>query len=252
MWWCNIDNQAHGAGRLAVVDLMRGVAIALMMIYHFCFDLAHFGFTRFDFYNDGFWLNFRTLILSLFLVLVGMSLVLAAQRSINNRRFVERLLRVTGSAALVSFATWWMFGERFVFFGVLHFIALASLLGLFFVRKPVIALAFGIALLVVGNAWQFPWFDQPGWRWIGMMTHKPATEDYVPLAPWFGVVLSGIFMGDLLSRGGRLKRVNNALPAGSAPIRLLAFSGRHSLLIYLIHQPLLFGVINLYVVLVGG
>lgn len=246
------NKTVHGGGRLAVVDLMRGVAIALMVIYHFCFDLAHFGFTQSDFYNDGFWLNFRTFILSLFLVLVGTSLVLATQRGINIRRFVERLFRVAGGAALVSFSTWWMFGERFVFFGVLHFIALASLLGLLFVRKPVIALIFGVALLVIGNSVQYSWFDQPGWRWIGMMTHKPATEDYVPLVPWFGVVLAGIFAGDILSRGGRLKRLNSALPVGSAPIRFLAFSGRHSLLIYLLHQPVLLGLINLYVAVAGG
>ena len=245
------NKNTHGLGRLALVDFMRGVAIALMVIYHFCFDLAHFGFTRFDFYNDGFWLNFRTLILSLFLALVGVSLVLATQHGINVRRFVERLLRVAGSAALVSFSTWWMFGERFVFFGVLHFIALASVLGLLFVRKPVIALLFGLVLLVIGNNWQFPWFDQGGWRWVGMMTHKPATEDFVPLVPWFGVVLTGMFIGNALSWGGYLKMLNSALPKGSAPIRLLAFTGRHSLLIYLLHQPVLLGLINLYVVVAG-
>jgi len=247
-----IEKQVRGTGRLVIIDLMRGVAIALMVIFHFCFDLAHFGFARFDFYGDAFWLNFRTFILSLFLLLVGISLVLATRKGINVRRFMERLLRVAGGAALVSFATWWMFAERFVFFGVLHFIALASLLGLFFIRKPVIALVLGIALLVVGNSWQFPWFDQAGWRWIGMMTHKPATEDYVPLVPWFGVILIGMVVGYLLSRGGRLKAFDSLLPADNAPVRLLAFSGRHSLLIYLVHQPLLFSMINLYVLVAGS
>ena len=248
----SLENQLPGSARLVVVDAWRGVAIALMVIFHFCFDLAHFGFARFDFYNDPFWLNFRTFILSLFLLLAGLSLVLATRRGINRRRFVERLLRVAGGAALVSVATWWMFGERFVFFGVLHFIVVASLLGLLFIRKPVVALALGVALLVVGNSWQFPWFDQPGWRWIGMMTHKPATEDYVPLIPWFGISLIGMVLGDFLSRRGRLEALNDLLPADNAPVRLLAFSGRHSLLIYLLHQPLLLGLLNLYVLAAGA
>lgn len=246
-----LDKKIHGPARLAVVDAMRGVALALMVIYHFFFDLAHFGLAGFDFYADAFWLNFRTLILSLFLVLVGVSLVLSVRKNLRIGRFMKRLLRIAGAALLVSLATWWMFGERFVFFGVLHFIALASLLGLLFVHKPVVALVFGAALLVIGNGWQFPWFDQPGWRWIGLMTHKPATEDYVPLLPWFGIVLAGIFIGDVLSRGGYLEKLNGLLPAGSAPVRVLTFSGRHSLLIYLLHQPLLFAVISLYVTAAG-
>jgi uncharacterized membrane protein len=104
---------------------------------------------------------------------------------------------------------------------------------------------------VIGNSGQFPWFDQPGWRWIGLMTHKPATEDYVPLLPWFGVVLAGICAANVLLQKGRMERLNGVLPAGSAPVRLLAFSGRHSLLIYLLHQPVLFGLINLYIVVFG-
>ena len=237
--------------RLVIVDVMRGVAIALMVVFHFCFDLAHFGYADFDFYNDAFWLNFRTFILSFFLFLVGVSLVLSARKGINVRRFMERLLRIVGAALLVSVATWWQFGDRVVFFGVLHFIALASVLALVFVHRPVTALVVGVALLVIGNAWQLPWFDQTGWRWIGLMTHKPATEDYVPLLPWFGVVLAGIYAGDMLLRTRRLERLNDTVPAGSASVRFLAFSGRHSLLIYLLHQPLLFGAISLYIAVAG-
>lgn len=244
-----LDRNPSGQQRLVIVDVMRGVAIALMVIFHFCFDLAYFRYAGFDFYQDAFWLNFRTLILSLFLFLVGVSLVLSTQRGINVRRFTQRLLRIVGAALLVSAATWWMFGDRFVYFGVLHFIALASVLGLLFVRKPVVALILGIALLVAGNTVQYPGFDQPGLRWIGLMTHKPATEDYVPLVPWFGVVLAGIFAARVLLQKRRLERLDSMLPAGAAPVRLLAFSGRHSLLIYLLHQPVLFGFLNLYAML---
>ncbi len=247
----SLQGNRAGQRRLVIVDVMRGVAIALMVIYHFCFDLAYFGYAGFDFYQDAFWLNFRTLILSLFLFLVGVSLVLSTQRGVNVRRFVARLLRIVGAALLVSVATWWMFDNRFVFFGVLHFIALASVLGLLFVRKPVIALVLGIALLVIGNTVQYPGFDQPGLRWIGLMTHKPATEDYVPLFPWFGVVLAGIFAGHVLLRERRLERLDSIMPSGTAPVRLLAFSGRHSLLIYLLHQPVLFGALDLYTSLAG-
>jgi len=230
--------------RLICIDALRGFAIVLMVIYHFCFDLSYFGLAPFDFYQDRFWLNLRTLILSLFLGLVGVSLVLASQPRLNVRRYLRRLSLLVASAALVSLATWWMFGERLVFFGVLHFIAVASLLGLLFVRAGWVNLIAGVGIILFATQYQSTWFDIPLRRWIGLMTHKPATEDYVPLLPWMGVVLLGIFAGPYIVRWlqTHLQGISDV-----APVRWLALSGRHSLVIYLIHQPLLIGALSLYV-----
>jgi uncharacterized membrane protein len=230
--------------RLICIDALRGFAIVLMVIYHFCFDLSYFGLASFDFYQDRFWLNFRTLILSLFLGLVGVSLVLASQPRLNIRRYLRRLGVLVASAALVSLATWWMFGERWVFFGVLHFIAVASLLGLPLVRAGWWNLIAGIGVILFATQYQSAWFDIPGRRWIGLMTHKPATEDYVPLLPWMGVVLLGIFAGPYIMRWlqTHMHGISDAVP-----LRWLACAGRHSLVIYLMHQPLLIGVMSLYV-----
>jgi uncharacterized membrane protein len=228
--------------RLLLIDALRGVAIAMMVAFHFCFDLSYFGLANFNFYQDSFWLNARTLILSSFLFLVGVSLVLATRSGLVLERYLRRLGYLLAAALLVSAATWWMFAERFVFFGVLHFIALASVLGLVFVRAGWLNLVLGIALILVANRYQSPWFDEPGRRWIGLMTHKPPTEDYVPLLPWFGVVLLGIFAGPTLRPLARDWQPRSAAP----PLDWLAFAGRHSLLIYLLHQPLLMGALALY------
>lgn len=236
---------AESRPRLPTVDALRGCAIVLMVVYHFCFDLSYFKLADFDFYRDPFWLASRTFILSLFLGLVGVSLVLATARGLNLRRYLRRLGVLVASALLVSVATWWMFGERFVFFGVLHFIALASVLGLLFVRAGWVSLLAGVAILVFGNVYQSTWFDAPGWRWIGLMTHKPATEDYVPLLPWFGVVLLGIFAGRQLLRIGP-RRLGGETARRNPVITSLAFAGRHSLVIYLVHQPLLLGALALH------
>ena len=240
---------AKPPARYTSIDALRGCAIVLMVVYHFSFDLSYFKLADFDFYRDPFWLASRTVILSLFLGLVGVSLVLATARGFNLRRYLRRLAVLVASAVLVSGSTWWMFGERFVFFGVLHFIALASVLGLLFVRAAWLSLAAGVAMLLVGNAYQSGWFDEPGRRWIGLMTHKPPTEDYVPLLPWFGVVLLGIFAGRQLLRF-RPEQARGTAIGASAAVRSLAFAGRHSLLIYLAHQPLLLGALSLYLWLI--
>jgi uncharacterized membrane protein len=97
-------------------------------------------------------------------------------------------------------------------------------------------------IIALGATVQLPLLDQPWLNWIGMMTHKPATEDYVPLFPWLGVVLIGVAVGSLLPR------MQRTLAAGDriAP-RWLAWVGRHSLVIYLAHQPILVGALRVVV-----
>jgi uncharacterized membrane protein len=231
--------------RLLSIDALRGVAILLMVAFHFCFDLAQFQLVGFDFYRDPFWLHLRTFVLSLFLGLVGISLVLASRNGLDRNRYWKRLLLLVLAAGVISASTWGVFGSRFVFFGVLHFIALSSVLGLIFLWGTWINLVLGVGVIAFSAYWQSPWFDQTGRRWIGLMTHRPATEDYVPLLPWFGVVLLGIFAGKLLLRSAWLPRLDQRLrPLAAA--RGLAAAGRHSLMIYLAHQPLLFGLLYLY------
>ena len=231
--------------RLQSVDILRGIAIALMIVYHFSYDLTYFGFAEFDFYNDPFWLHARTLILSLFLFVVGISLVLAAGRRLRLRTYLIRLGYIVAGAALISLSSYLMFGPRWIFFGVLHFIAVASILGLFFVRSPRLALLAGTGLIVLDSLFSHAFLDQPALQWLGLMTYKPPTEDYVPLIPWFGVVLLGIFAGHRLLRHPVARSLVHG-QSGSSPARLLAFAGRHSLVIYMLHQPLLVGFLSAF------
>jgi uncharacterized membrane protein len=222
------------------VDMVRGVAVLLMVAFHFSFDLAHFGVIQQDFYTDPFWLNARTLIVTLFLGVSGISLHLATREGIDMRRVGRRFAVLAGAAGLVSVATFAVFPVSWVRFGVLHFLALAGILGLAFVRLSwAVNLALGLAIIAAGVLLSHETFDQPVLHWIGFMTHKPRTEDYVPLIPWFGVVLLG------LSAGGYAYPAKTAPRLGAAPLRpgLLSLIGRHSLLIYLVHQPMLFGLV---------
>ncbi len=230
------------SSRYQLIDILRGVAITLMVFYHFCYDLTYFQMVTFDFYRDPFWLNLRTLIVSLFLGLVGVSLVLAAERGINKRRYFKRLGLLLLFALAISINSYFMFPGRTIVFGILHFIAFASVLGLLFVHWPRVSLIVGIGIIILDRVFQHPVFDQAWLHWLGLMTHKPATEDYVPVIPWFGVVLMGIFVGHQLQRAQALRFFSTW--QSSAPLaRGLAFAGRHSLLIYVLHQPILLGLL---------
>ncbi len=230
------------SSRFQLIDILRGVAIVMMVFYHFCYDLEYFRLASFDFSHDPFWLNLRTLIVSLFLGLVGVSLVLANAHGINLRRYFRRLGLLVLFALAITVTSYFMFPGRTIVFGILHFIAFASVAGLLFVRWPVTSLVVGLGLIGLNLVYEHRFFDQAGANWIGLMTRRPATEDYVPVIPWFGVVLMGIFLGHYLLRTPALQFVRR-YRTHTSPGRGLALAGRHSLLIYMLHQPILFGLL---------
>lgn len=230
--------------RYPLVDTLRGFAIVLMIAYHFSFDLSYYRILNIDFNHAPFWLGARAFIVSLFLGLVGVSLHLATVRGLNFQRYLRRLLLLLACAGLVSLASYQMFPRTFIYFGILHCIAVASVLGLLFTRLYWTNLLLGGAAIAAGLLYHNAAFDSRLLGSIGFMTYKPSTEDYVPLAPWFGVVLIGMFLG-------RSVCAREPVPAwvrwhSTQPlVRLLAFGGRHSLLIYMLHQPVMLGVLFL-------
>lgn len=235
----NAAQPAPTTSRIAVIDLARGLAIAMMFSYHFSFDLNYFGYIHVNFNYTPFWLNYRVVIVSLFLGVMGASLQLAHRRGIRWPAVARRLLILSASAGAVTLGSYLLFPRSYIYFGVLHFIDVASLLGLLFLGLRRGNLLVGAGLVTLGVVYANPLFDRPLLQWIGLMTFKPFTEDYVPMLPWFGVVLIGMFAGRLLLR--RPPRWQ-AAGKGWLPLHWL---GRHSLLLYLVHQPVFIGVLYL-------
>ena len=230
--------RAPTQGRISGVDALRAIALIAMIAYHFCFDLRYYRVIAPDLEHGAFWLTARTLILSSFLLLAGVSLVLADARNATAARFWRHVGMIAACALVVSAATFMMFPVTFIWFGVLHAIAVSLVLARPLVRHPRIAGALGLAVIAAGIAFSHAAFDSFTLGWLGFMTGKPYTEDYVPLFPWAGVLFCGIPVGHALLRN------RFAILAGfSTPPRWLAWLGRHTLAIYMLHQPILLGIL---------
>ncbi|KQT60294.1 hypothetical protein ASG54_08995 [Aureimonas sp. Leaf460] len=225
--------------------MARGLALLAMALYHFTWDLDNFGYVERGLATTGGWKIFARCIASSFLVLVGIGLVLAHSRGIRWRPFLLRLGQVAAGALAITVVTYFATPESYVFFGILHHIALASLLGLAALRLPWFATALLAALVVaLPFAVSTTWTEPAALAWIGFAAKIPVTNDFVPVFPWFGAVLAGMALAQLGLRTGAFDRLRAANP-GFARARPLAFLGRHSLVFYLLHQPLLFGLVML-------
>ena len=233
------------ASHYAFIDYLRGIALLLMFVYHFCFDLNYYQFIQTNFYNNPLWIYFRVIIVSLFLWLVGISLWLAASKEINLPRYLTRLIFLAISALLVSASSYITFPSSYIYFGILHFILLASIVGLAFVRLYYANLILGIALIFIGIFISHSVFNHNNLQWFGLMTYKPKTEDYVPFLPWFGVVLLGIFSAQFIFKKGHFK-IFKYWQDTSRHQQLIVCMGRHSLLIYLLHQPVFMGILFIF------
>lgn len=235
---------SNSPSRLALVDALRGFAVAQMIVYHFIYDLSYFGWLDLVMTRDQPWVGWRTAIVTQFLLLVGVSLVLRTSFKPSVADFWKRWAQIAAAALLVSLGSWLVFGPRFIYFGILHFVAVALLLVRPPPRLPIINVALGVLFIVLGLSYASPIFDTPPATIVGFMTFKPRTEDYVPLFPWIGVVLIGAGLGALWQRAQW--RVPRALaPLNERSPRWLLFLGTWALTVYLVHQPILLGAMTL-------
>ena len=236
------------SGRYPLIDVLRGSAIMMMIVFHFSFDLSTFGYADFDFYHSPVWLNFQILIVSIFTFVMGVSFQLANNPAKKNKtnwnKYFKRLALLGFCAALISISTYFINGDRFIYFGILHFIFIASLLAIPFVHLYWTNLILGTGIVLANLLFQSTFFNNIYLHWIGFMTYKPATDDYEPLVPWFGMVLIGMFFA-------RWAITKNNIPSLSSwqveskVTTALRFAGIHSLIIYMIHQPLFYGLFYL-------
>ncbi len=232
--------------RLPWLDVARGVALIAMAIYHFSWDLDFFGYIPQGTAATGGFRIFARLIAGSFIFLAGFSLVLGHRPAIRWRPFWIRMAKIAAAALAITVATYFIFPSAFIFFGILHLIATASLLGLVFLRLPVVViLACSAAAFAAPHFLRSALFDLPALWWVGLSMTPPRSNDYVPLLPWFGAFLLGMAAARLYVRFVKAKPAAPGRLVDSRAGALLARAGRHSLPIYLAHQPILIALVYL-------
>lgn len=230
--------------RFDALDAVRGLAMLWMTVFHFCFDLANFQLIRQNFYTDPFWTVQRTAIVSLFLLCAGFSQAIVLHQGQSNARFWRRWGQIAGCAALVTIGSMLMFPKSFIYFGVLHGMAVMLIIVRFTAHwGRGLWLAGSVALLLPSlAAWGIganvlsPELNAAPWNIVGLISQKPITEDYVPILPWLGVMWWGVAIGQWwLCQGDRGWRLLTRLQW----LKPVAFLGRWSLSYYMLHQPVM-------------
>ena len=228
--------------RSPLLDLARGLAVLAMISFHFCFDLVIFGHLPPEAVQTGILPLYARLIAGSFLFLSGVSFGLAHGGGLRAGAFARRLAVIVLAAAAVSIGTRLAMPDVWVRFGILHMIAVGSVLALMLRPLP------GPALMLLALAvFAAPWWlasdalSAPWLLWLGLGTDNPPMMDYTPVLPWAAPVLAGMALVKLGQGRDWWQRLLH--PAGLSEGGVLQWAGRHSLPIYLLHQPVLLALI---------
>ena len=230
-------------GRLWEIDFLRGIAIVLMVIFNYSFTLRFFNIYTIE-GGRLYWNLFPRLIASMFISIIGVSLVLSYSRVKNKPKkyiylkYLKRGLGIFGLGLGITLATWLFFPNEFILFGILHLIGISIVLSIPFLKFRKLTLILGSFIIGAGIYLQSFRFDFPYLLWLGFTPKNFYTFDYFPLLPWFGVTLFGLYLGNLFyTNGKRNFKIKDR--SKSSIVKPFSFLGRHSLLVYLLHQPVL-------------
>jgi uncharacterized membrane protein len=224
--------------------LCRGLAVVLMVAFHIVFDLDYFRFYSFNM-DSYFWFYLARLVASIFILLVGLSLVLSHSRASRSgsekgffKKIIKRGLKIFCLGLLVTLVTYLQIGPGFIIFGILHFIGIAIILSYPFLRLGALNIIMAIFFIVIGLVFQAQTVNSPWLLWLGLLPQGFYMLDFFPIFPWFGLVLVGIYLGNTFYEGYE-RRFKLPDWSGLFPVKSLEILGRNSLLIYFIHPPII-------------
>ena len=231
--------------RFPEVDFLRGIAIIMMIIFHFTWDLTFFGISDASLYS-GPWGSFQKMTGGLFIFLVGLSLTLSYWRTAEYKgvypwKFLLRGAKIFGLGLIITLFSYIFMPDSFVFFGILHFIGFAIIIATPFISFTYLNLLLSIASLLLSLYINKITLGFPLLVWLGF-NYPVSTLDLYQVFPWIFLVFLGMFIGNLVYPKGRriIKiKMNRMLAEITRPVQFL---GRHALTIYFLHIPVMFGI----------
>jgi uncharacterized membrane protein len=227
--------------RIFLVDALRGLAIILMVIFHTAFDLNMFGIYKVDLYS-GFWGFTARSAEFMFLILVGFSLYLSYKNrkpyGVFLKRQISRAVKLLLIALGITFATLMIYPEGYIRFGVLHLISLGIAAGALIIPYPRLNFIMIFLCLIAGGIFTNIHANTELFLLFGITPYNFFTIDYFPIFPWLALILSGISFARIMNLK-KLLAHNKHIPG----LGFLETAGRHSLFIYLVHQPVILGII---------
>ncbi len=230
--------QINKGQRYYLLDNIRGFCIILVVIYHAWFNLVEANGFLSEFFNSDFIYVARDICVGVFVLISGM----CCQFSRSN---LKRGLIAAFVALLITVFTAEFMPEYIIRFGIIHMFGCCMLL--YALLEPIfsyIPTTVGIILFSVLTVGSIILLDNITGTpenmlcfALGLPTHTIFSADYYPILPWVFVFFTGSFLGRLLIRENLPKAfTKNYLP-------WLSYIGRHTLIIYVLHQPILYGIL---------
>lgn len=238
--------------RFIELDILRGFAIAIMIFYHLLWDLDYFDIVPL---NNGMFQS-KVLFPPIFFLLVGICLAISTnKRKASNERTKRLLIRGSWIFSLgmaLTALTLFILPEKPILFGVLHCIGLSIILSVPFLKFKSYNIVFAIAIIFMGIVVGSFTVENPTIFHLAIGFHQAGiwdyTIDYFPLLPWFGVILVGVALGNFLYKDNK-RRFKIPDLSKYKPATIFSWLGQHSLIIYLLHQPIIAGALFIFVIL---
>lgn len=226
--------QSFPEHRLQIIDLIKGIDIIPMVLFNYSVTLDFFGLIQSPtglFYQKILPMS----IASVFIFMSGIAAFVSYERNNENftKKYITRGLRLLFFAALITISTYIFVPQKTIFFGIIHFFAVSSFLIPVFVRHNKLNIIACISIILAGSYLAQTEFNFSYLFWLGFVPQNLSTFDFFPLIPWMGVILAGIACGGFFVE----KTVDLEFKGKFSS--LFQYLGKHTLTIYMIHQPLL-------------
>jgi len=250
-----MDLKKSVSSRFPELDIFRGLAISYMIFLHVLWDLDYFNILPL---HGGIY-QFNKIVPLMFFMLIGICLSISYSKKYQHdtklmiRHLTLRGLWIIGLGMIITVVTLVFMPERPIFFGVLHCIGLSIILTIPFMQLKKFNVIPGAVMVLIGFAISMFSVQNPSALHLIVGLHPAGfwryTIDYFPLFPWLGVMLLGVAVGNLLYKNGQRQFKFPDFIAHYKPVSALSWMGQHSLIIYLIHQPVIAGILGLYIVI---